>query len=161
MVVTVASTSVTPTIAPNRDFIAAHGEKLLRYCGVSVVNVLLGQGLLALCLVVVGLGGVVSQVIAASVSAIPAYLLSRRWVWKQRGPDSFRSEVLPFWTMALIGLVFAVSAIAVVERFTDSTPVLMATSLAAYGVVWIAKYVVLDKIMWHTPAAAGADDSSN
>ena len=151
MVVTVTCTLVAPTIAPSRNFIAEHGEKLLRYCGVSVVNVVFGQGLLALCLAVLGLGGVVSQVIAASVSAIPAYLLSRRWVWKQRGPDSLRAEVLPFWVMALVGLAFAVSAIAVMERFTESTLVLMATSLAAYGVVWVAKYVVLDKIMWHTP----------
>ncbi len=154
MVVTVTCTLVAPTIAPSRNFIAEHGEKLLRYCGVSVVNVVFGQGLLALCLAVLGLGGVVSQVIAASVSAIPAYLLSRRWVWKQRGPDSLRAEVLPFWVMALVGLAFAVSAIAVMERFTESTLVLMATSLAAYGVVWVAKYVVLDKIMWHTPSSA-------
>ena len=154
MVVTVTCTLVAPTIAPSRNFIAEHGEKLLRYCGVSVVNVVFGQGLLALCLAVLGLGGVVSQVIAASVSAIPAYLLSRRWVWKQRGPDSLRAEVLPFWVMALVGLAFAVSAIAVMERFTESTLVLMATSLAAYGVVWVAKYVVLDKIMWHTPPSA-------
>ena len=153
MVVTVTCTLVAPTIAPSKNFIAEHGEKLLRYCGVSVVNVVFGQGLLALCLAVLGLGGVVSQVIAASVSAIPAYLLSRRWVWKQRGPDSLRAEVLPFWVMALVGLAFAVSAIAVMERFTESTLVLMATSLAAYGVVWVAKYVVLDKIMWHTPSS--------
>lgn len=153
---TVTSTSVTTTIAPTRAFIAEHGEKLMRYCGVSVVNVLTGQGLLALCLTVFVLGGVVSQVISATLSAIPAYILSRRWVWKQTGPDSFRTEVLPFWTMALIGLVFAVSAIAVMEQFTDSTLVLMATSLAAYGVVWVAKYVVLDKIMWRSPAPADA-----
>ena len=153
---TVTSTSVTTTIAPTRAFIAEHGEKLMRYCGVSVVNVITGQGLLALCLTVFVLGGVVSQVISATLSAIPAYILSRRWVWRQEGPDSFRTEVLPFWTMALIGLVFAVSAIAVMERFTDSTLVLMATSLAAYGVVWVAKYVVLDKIMWRTPAEAEA-----
>lgn len=147
---------MTTTLAPTRTFIADHGEKLMRYCGVSVVNVLTGQGILALCLTAFALGGVVSQVISATVSAIPAYVLSRRWVWKQKGRDSFRNEVLPFWTMALIGLVFAVSAIAIVEQFTESTLVLMATSLAAYGVVWVAKYVVLDKIMWRTPTEVDA-----
>ena len=58
--------------------------------------------------------------------------------------------------MALIGLVFAVTAIAFMEQFTDSTPVLMATSLSAYGVVWVAKYLVLDKIMWRTPTEVDA-----
>lgn len=154
--VTVTSTPVTTVQAPTRSFIADHGEKLMRYCGVSVVNVITGQGILALCLAVFVLGGVVSQLISAMLSAIPAYVLSRRWVWKQTGRDSFRTEVLPFWTMALIGLVFAVTAIAVMEQFTDSTPVLMATSLAAYGVVWVAKYLVLDKIMWRTPTEVDA-----
>ena len=147
----VASFPVASTLAPARAFIVDNGAKLLRYCGVSVVNVLCGQGLLALCLTVFALGGVVSQLIAATISAVPAYILSRRWVWKQTGPDSFRTEVLPFWTMALIGLVFAVSAIAVVERFSTSTIVLMVTSLAAYGVVWVAKFLVLDNILWPHP----------
>ena len=138
-----------------RTFVVENGAKLLRYCGVSVVNVACGQGLLALCLAVFALGGVVSQVIAASLSAIPAYLLSRRWVWKQQGPDSLRNEVLPFWIMALIGLLFAVTAIAVAERFTSSTVVLMATSLVAYGVVWVAKFFVLDRVLWHEPSGPG------
>ena len=152
---TVASTPVTTTLSPARTFLADHGAKLLRYCGVSVVNVITGQAILAFCLEILDFGGVTSQIIAAMLSAIPAYILSRRWVWKQSGRDSFRTEVLPFWTMALVGLIFAVSAIAVVEQFTDLTIVLMLTSLAAYGVVWVAKYFVLDKIMWKShPDAA-------
>lgn len=142
-------------LPPVRTFVVENGAKLLRYCGVSVVNVACGQGLLALCLAVFALGGVVSQVIAASLSAIPAYLLSRRWVWKQQGPDSLRNEVLPFWIMALIGLLFAVTAIAVAERFTSSTVVLMATSLVAYGVVWVAKFFVLDRVLWREPSGPG------
>lgn len=145
---TVASSPVTAAPHPARAFLAEHGAKLLRYCGVSVVNVITGQAVLAFCLAVLDLRAVPSQVIAAMVSAVPAYILSRRWVWQQSGPDSFRSEVLPFWTMSLIGLVFAVTSIGIVEQFTDNTLALMLTSLAAYGVVWVAKYIVLDKIMW-------------
>ena len=148
----VASTSVTSTLGTARTFMVENREKIIRYCGVSVVNVLVGQGILAFCLLVLDLGGVLSQFIAASLSAIPAYILSRRWVWKQRGKDSFRTEVLPFWTMAIIGLVFAVASIAIMERFTDHPIVIMLTSLGAYGVVWVGKYFVLDKIMWRVPA---------
>lgn len=146
---------MTSTLSPARSFIAEHGVKVMRYCGVSVVNVITGQSLLALCLAVFELGGVVSQVISASLSAIPAYILSRRWVWQQTGRDSFRSEVLPFWTMTLIGLGIAVAAVGLADRYTDSTIILMATSLAAYGVVWVAKYVVLDKVTWRHPTEVG------
>ena len=153
--VTVASTPVATTLEPARLFLADHGAKLLRYCGVSVVNVITGQALLAFCLEILEFGGVVSQLVAAMVSAVPAYVLSRRWVWKQTGRDSFRTEVLPFWIIAIIGLVFAVSSIAVVEQFTDRTILLMLTSLTAYGVVWIGKYIVLDRVMWKShPDAA-------
>ena len=145
---TVASTPVTTTLHPARAFLAEHGTKLLRYCGVSVVNVICGQAVLGFCLAILDLRAVPSQVIAAMVSAIPAYILSRRWVWKQSGRDSFRTEVLPFWIIALVGLVFAVTSIAIVEQFTENTLVLMFTSLAAYGVVWVAKYIILDRIMW-------------
>ncbi|MCP4224215.1 MAG: hypothetical protein GY773_12780 [Actinomycetia bacterium] len=128
--------------------LADHGEKLLRYCGVSVVNVVVGQSILAVGLEVLDMGGVSAQFAAAMISAVPAYILSRQWVWKQDGRVSFRSEVLPFWIMAVVGLVFAVSMIAIVERSTSSTIAIMATSLGSYGVVWVAKYVFLDKVMW-------------
>ena len=154
---TVASTSVTTILPPARAFLAEHGAKLVRYCGVSVVNVIFGQALLAFCLAVLDLRAVPSQVIAAMVSAIPAYVLTRRWVWKQSGRDSLRNEVLPFWAMALMGLVFAVSSIALVEQITENTLALMFTSLVAYGVVWVAKYFVLDTLMW---GAAVSDDST-
>ncbi|MAJ88913.1 MAG: hypothetical protein CL416_04850 [Acidimicrobiaceae bacterium] len=151
----VASGPVTSTLRRSRLFIADHGEKIMRYCGVSVINVLVGQGVLAFCLIVMEFGGVASQIISVMVSAIPAYFLSRQWVWKQDGEVSFRNEVLPFWGMALVGLALAVTCIAAMERVTDQPPVLMATSLGAFGVVWVAKYVILDRVMWRTePSAA-------
>ncbi len=144
----VDSTFMPETISARATFWAEHGLKLFRYGGVSAVNVIAGQGMFFICLEGFGLTGVVAQFIAATFSAGPAYFLSRRWVWQQSGRDSFRAEVLPFWIMALIGLVFAVSMIAIAERFTDSTILLMATSLGAYGVVWVLKYVILDQVMW-------------
>ena len=137
------------------DFVSENGSKLMRYFGVSAINVLSGQGLLAFGLKVMGFAPVPAQFFAATVSAIPAYILSRRWVWRQSGRDSFRTEVLPFWTMALVGLVFALGAIALVSHYTESVILLMLTSLSAYGVVWVAKYFVMDKLMWGTgPASA-------
>ena len=40
--------------------------------------------------------------------------------------------------------------IAAMQQITDAPLVLMATSLAAFGVVWVAKYVILDKVMWRS-----------
>jgi len=144
---------VTNHRQPSAGFIETHGAKIMRYCGVSVINVINGQAVFVLCLEVLSLRPVVSTFIAAVTSAIPAYFLSRRWVWQQSGPDSMKAEVLPFWAMTLAGLIFALSMVAIAEQVTDSTLLLMATNVSSYGIVWVFKYVVLDRLMWHTPTA--------
>ena len=148
---TLTSVSVNPAGDTRSQFgrlVAGHGGKVLRYCGVSVVNVVVGLSILAFCLEVMDLSGIVSQFWSAMLSTIPAFILSKRWVWKQTGSDSFRSEVLPFWVMSAIGLCFALIVVGLADRATDSTPVLMLASLGAYGIVWVAKYLVLDQLMW-------------
>jgi hypothetical protein len=32
--------------------------------------------------------------------------------------------------------------------FTDSSLVLIGVNFSAFGVVWVAKYIVLDRMMW-------------
>jgi len=83
-----------------------------------------------------------------TISAVPAYLLSRHWVWRQRGRNSFTTEVLPFWSMALLGLIISTVAVAIVDdRYDGALPVQLA-SVASFGVVWVLKFFVLDRLMW-------------
>ena len=99
------------------------------------------------------MGRVAANVAAWMVSTIPAYLLSRYWVWQQRGSNSVRSELAPFWILALVGLVFSTLCVWLAGFFTESTLALIAVNFCAYGVVWVAKYVVLERMMWgdHAP----------
>jgi len=127
-----------------------HGMKLLRYCGVSVVNVITGNGTLLVCLEVFELHRLLAVLIAWMVSTIPAYLLSRHWVWQQRGSNSMKAEVAPFWILALIGLGFSGLCVWTAGIFTENSFVLIGVNFCAYGVVWVAKYVVLDRLMWGT-----------
>ena len=114
----------------------------------SVVNVTVGVGVLALCHAVLGWPAVGANLAAWMVSTVPAYLLSRAWVWQRSGPHRLAGEVLTFWVMALVGLVLSSLAVAVVEHFTERTVLVAAGNLSAYGVVWVAKYVFLDQVMW-------------
>jgi putative flippase GtrA len=125
-----------------------HGLKLLRYCGVSVVNVVTGITTLAVCLDVFEMQRVAANVTAWMVSTVPAYLLSRYWVWQQRGANSVRSELAPFWILALVGLVFSTLCVWVAGFFTESTLALIAVNFCAYGVVWVAKYLVIERLLW-------------
>ncbi len=130
-----------------------HGVKALRYCGVSVVNVLTGVSTLAFCHAVLHWSAVRSNITAWAVSAVPAYLLSRAWVWQQSGSHRISGEVLPFWILALIGLLCSTFVVNLVEQHTERTLFILVGNISAYGVVWVAKYVFLDKVMWrHRPS---------
>jgi putative flippase GtrA len=133
--------------------VAEHGVKALRYCGVSVVNVLTGVTTLAICHGLLHWSAVSSNVTAWSVSTVPAYLLSRAWVWRQAGSHRLRGELLPFWILALVGLLFSTFVVKLIEQQTERTLFIVAGNIAAYGVVWVIKYVVLDKVMWRDPVS--------
>lgn len=125
-----------------------HGLKALRYCGVSVVNVTVGLSVLAVCHGVLGWPAVGANLAAWMVGTAPAYLLSRAWVWRRSGPHRLGGEVLTFWVMALVGLALSSLAVAVIEHFTQRTLLVVAGNLVAYGSVWVAKYVFLDRVLW-------------
>ena len=127
---------------------AEHGLKALRYCGVSVVNVTLGLTVLAICHGVLGWPAVGANLAAWLVGTAPAYLLSRAWVWQRSGPHRLGGEVLTFWIMALVGLVLSSVAVAIIERIADRTVLVAAGNFCAYGTVWVAKYIFLDRVMW-------------
>ena len=117
-----------------------------RYVVVSVVNVVNHQALLFLAHSIWGWSGGVANVFAAVVAAIPAYLLSRYWVWSVRGSHSVRGEILPFWTLALAGLVVSTGLAEAADRLFDETATVIAGSLLGYFVVWVGKFAVLNRI---------------
>lgn len=123
-------------------------RKLMRYCGVSVFNLFFGQSLLFFFHSIVDWPGWIANVTAVMISAVPAYLLSRHWVWGQRGTHSFKLEVLPFWSMAFLGLTISTIAVAVVDDHYDGALPVQLASVASFFVVWILKFFVLDRLMW-------------
>jgi hypothetical protein len=38
-----------------------------------------------------------------------------------------------------------------VDQRTDRTTLVLVALLGTYGVVWVVKYVILDKVMWRRP----------
>ena len=139
--------TATPTSSLQR-LRAEHGLKALRYCGVSIVNVTVGLSVLAVCHGVLGWPAVGANLAAWMVGTAPAYLLSRAWVWQRSGPHRLGGEVLTFWIMALVGLVVSSLAVAIIEHLADRAVLVLAGNLGAYGSVWVAKYVFLDRVMW-------------
>ena len=132
------------------------GKKLVRYTMVSVFNVVLGQILLAIAFGLLEWSAAWANVFAVGVTAIPAYYLNRAWAWGKRGRSHFMKEVLPFWAMAFLGLALSTYFVDVAEghalNYSDSravqTLIINGAALLAFGLLWVAKFVVLNKLMF-------------
>ncbi len=139
-----------PAGAGERTGIAAlvdsQGGKAVRYLGVSGFNVVGHQALLFLANSVWGWTGGWANLFAASVMSIPAYLLSRRWVWQVDGKHDFRAEVLPFWVIALAGLVVSTALAAAAQALFGAGLAVNLASLVGYFIVWVAKFFLLGRI---------------
>ena len=86
--------------------------------------------------------------IAVSLCSIPVFLLNKHWVWNADGKLSLRREILPFWVFTLAGPAAVDGAGRVVETFSDSTLLVMAANIGGFGILWVAKFLFLDQIMF-------------
>ena len=134
---------------------AQFDRKPVRYSLVSVVAVGVSQLVLILCNGVLGWSAVASNFTAVSIGCIPSYVLNRSWVWGKRGPNHLWREVVPFWALALLGLVFSTILVHLAASWNDSTLVISAANLTAFGILWVAKYLLLDSLLFALPG----DDS--
>src|SRR5205823_1682180 len=140
-------------------------RRTVRYSLVSGISVVIGQTLLVTFKGVLGWPGAVSNLLAVCLSAIPSYVLNRYWVWNKRGKNDVLGEIVPFWSMALLGLAFSTWLVALADHRWGTTLAVSAANLSAFGSLWIAKFVVLNRILFRQPseplgAVAGAGEGA-
>lgn len=127
--------------------------KLVRYSAASVAGVVTSQATLLFCFTVVGLSAAMSNVIAVTLGAVPNYLINRAWTWKKNDRHSVSREVVPFWAMAFLGLLLSTVAVDwAADRFDDNPLAVSGANIAAFGVLWVAKFVVLDRVLFRLPS---------
>ena len=135
-------------------------RKPVLYALVSVVAVITGQAVLWTCSGLLGWDPVPSNVTSVAIGSIPSYVLNRSWVWQKRGKSHLWKEIVPFWGMALLGLLLSTVAVAWASTWNDATIVVSAANLGAFGVIWVGKFFVLHHLMFgeHTHAGQDGDD---
>lgn len=129
---------------------------VLRYLLTSGINVVNHQVLLQVAVRWWGWSGGTANAFAAFVAALPAYLLSRYWVWEVDGKPSLRLEVIPFWVIALVGLLASTATAAAADRLFADPIWISIGSLAGYAVVWVLKFLVLDLLFNRSRGDAAA-----
>jgi putative flippase GtrA len=137
--------SVAP---PLERMLRRYGKRASRFLVVSTFNVVFGQSLLVLAHSWLGWAFAVSNAAAVAVSAGPAYLLTRYWVWEKWSKNLFVKEVLPFWGLAFFGLILSTVAAGIAHTYSDAQLVLNLVNLASFGLIWVFKFFIFDRLMF-------------
>lgn len=137
----------------------ALGTRLVRYALGSLVCLAVSEIVLLL-LLVSGVTAWIASIGASVAGIVPGYPLNRGWAFGRRGRSHFSREVVPYWVTTLLGTAVASVLTAVVDHWARHfTPVHSLRELldliayvGAYGVMWMAKFVILDRLLFRSPA---------
>jgi putative flippase GtrA len=124
---------------------------------VSVITTVISFTTLAAATLGFGLSAWVANVVATAVATVPSYHLNRRWTWGRRDASDLWREVMPFWVLSFTGLVLSTIAVALADAWTAGvhltspvihTMLLFIAQLSGFGLLWIAQFIVLDRVLF-------------
>jgi putative flippase GtrA len=132
------------------------GRKQLRYAGVSLVFVPVGQILIQVLAATVFSGDennfTWASITAAAILTLPNFFANKYLVWKETSKDNLRTQVLVFWVAAMLGVTFATLLTFFVEGqvhnkvsgLVEALAVFIA-QLVGFGIVWVGRDLILDR----------------
>ncbi len=135
------------------------GKKQVRFASVSAVAIVVNQATLFVCYFLLGWDkkdSVRSLLAAFVLSGFASYILNRRWVWGRTGRSSFRREIMPFWGIGLLQLAISVPFVNWAQQEVEAvysnkllrTLIFMGLNLVVYGVMWVGKYMLFNKVLF-------------
>ncbi len=123
--------------------------KHFRYVLVSLVSVIIGQSLLYFFFEICGWAATLSNFLCVAISTVPNYVLNRFWVWGKSGPHDFKREIFPYWVLAFLGLGLSTLFVFIANRIWDAWYVVNTANITAYGVLWVVKFIILDRYLFN------------
>ena len=114
-------------------------RKKLRYAGVSVVFVPLGQGLIQ----VFGLwldDYTTASLLAAAILTVPGFFANKHFVWRVRSGENLRFQVLVYWVAVMLAVSLATLFTYLIENAMADQTVLCP---------WRSRFLRPDAWLWH------------
>jgi putative flippase GtrA len=136
------------------------GKKIVRYSATSAICVVISTVILTVLVGVLHWHAFGASLTSTAVSTVPSYELNRKWAWGKSGKGHLWKEVVPFWTLAFIGLAFSTWGSVVAESYSKHhhfshlvhTTVVTGAFIGSFGVLWIGKFIIFNKILFvHHP----------
>ncbi len=122
--------------------------KAARYIGLSMFGTVITQLQIFVYVKLWDWNGGVANFVAVTVSSVPSYFLSKHWVWQHHGKGSVAKEAVPYWILNLAGLVLSTVFAVVASHYFDQWWVVSLANLAGFGVLWVAKFLILDEYLF-------------
>lgn len=97
-----------------------------------------------------------SNVIATACATVPAYWLNRTWTWGKTGKSHLWREIVPFWSIAFIGLVLSTAAVGVAAHNADhlsrskdvQDALVQLANFVTYGCIWVGRYAIFNRYLF-------------
>lgn len=149
------------------------GRKQLRYAGVSVVFVPLGQILIQLLGALVFFnqtagGGkeinwTAASIASAAILTVPNFFANKYLVWKETSKDNMRTQIVVFWVAAMLGVTLATLLTYLVDSMIEGhgwfeKVAVFFAQLTGFGIVWLGRYVILDRWIFKVIQGEEPDD---
>jgi putative flippase GtrA len=138
------------------DWLHTHeGRKILRYSMVSVISTGVSLFVIALVYGVLHLWSEIpSTVFGNLVATFPSYWLNRKWAWGKHGRSHFLKEMVPFWTLAALGIAFSIVGAALARHVAikynldhfETSVVLLLANVMSFAIFWVAKLLIFNRL---------------
>jgi putative flippase GtrA len=138
------------------DWLHSHeGRKILRYSMVSVISTGVSLFVIALVYGVLHLWSEVpSTIFGNAVATFPSYWLNRKWAWGKHGRSHFFKEMVPFWTLAALGIAFSIVGAALARHVAikynldhfETSVVLLLANVMSFAIFWVAKLLIFNRL---------------
>jgi putative flippase GtrA len=141
-------------------------QRVGRYGGASVAAAVLAQAGLAVGYGLLRWSSTEAVALSLAVSVLPAYWINRRYVWPER--EGGTAPVLSFVVLAIAGSGLTAGTtwiVAAIARNAGSdhptlTLIVNATALATTVLVWAARFVIFDRLVFVARGTATTERNS-
>ena len=133
------------------------GKTFLKYSASSVITTILTVVVIYLTYDLLNLASAGWCSAIGSISSIgPSYLLNRKWAWAKTGKSNFQTEVLPFWSIGISGIIIAsVASIGAADLASTinnskqlSTLFVEISNIGTFGILWVGRFLILNRFLF-------------
>jgi len=131
-------------------------RQLLRYGAVSLISTATSMIVLGVLVATRTITPGWANVAATAVGTIPSFELNRRWVWGRTDERRLLAQAGPFCALSFAGLALSTLTVSLAGRWathaamtgTTRTAVVELASVAAFGTLWVAQFLILDRVLF-------------